>query len=131
MQANPNIPSSIYWAKIWCILLEEQSECPWISFTSSTELKSRSTLKIITPLNVAKISLCQNRQIWKSSFESNPYFFVLFFSSWPGSSPWKNLITKNSVWINECIFPYILKYHDNLKFLSQFTLSWLQLNIRF
>ena len=37
---NSNIPSKPYWAKIWCILLKQQSQGPWISFTSSTELKS-------------------------------------------------------------------------------------------
>ena len=39
---NPNIPSNLYWAKRWCILLEGQSQCTWISFTCSTELKSSS-----------------------------------------------------------------------------------------
>ena len=37
---NPNILSNPYWAKIWCILLEQRSQGQWISFTSSTELKS-------------------------------------------------------------------------------------------
>ena len=37
---NQNIPSNLYWAKIWCILLEQQSQCTWINCTSSTELKS-------------------------------------------------------------------------------------------
>ena len=32
-------------AKIWCILLEEQSQCPWISINSQTELKSSSLLQ--------------------------------------------------------------------------------------
>ena len=27
-------------AKIWCILLEQQTQSPWISFASLTELKS-------------------------------------------------------------------------------------------
>ena len=36
----PNIPSNLYCAKIWCILLEQWSSGPWISFTISTELKS-------------------------------------------------------------------------------------------
>ena len=40
----PNIPSNLYWAKLWCILLEERSQCTWISFTSPTELKSSSPL---------------------------------------------------------------------------------------
>ena len=39
---NPNIPSNIYWAKIWCILLKKQSQWPWISLTGPTELKSSS-----------------------------------------------------------------------------------------
>ena len=29
---------------MWCILLEERSQCPWISFTGPTELKSSSPL---------------------------------------------------------------------------------------
>ena len=48
----------LYWAKIWCILLEEQSQCPRISFTGPTELKCsfpfRKTLHVqnkkITPV---------------------------------------------------------------------------------
>ena len=42
---NPNIPSNLYWAEIWWILLEEWSQCTWISFTSPTELKSSSPFK--------------------------------------------------------------------------------------
>ena len=41
-QTIPNIPSNLYWAKKWCILLEGRSQCTWISFTCSTELKSSS-----------------------------------------------------------------------------------------
>ena len=36
--------SNLYQTKIWCTLLEERSQCPWISFTSPTELKSNSPL---------------------------------------------------------------------------------------
>ena len=39
---NINIPWNLYCGKIWCILLEGQSQFQWISFTSSTELKSSS-----------------------------------------------------------------------------------------
>ena len=45
VHTNPNVPSKLFWAKIWCILLEEQSQCPWISFTIPTELKSSSPLQ--------------------------------------------------------------------------------------
>ena len=41
---NPNIPSKLYRAKRWCILLEGRSQCTWIRFTSSSELKSSSPL---------------------------------------------------------------------------------------
>ena len=41
---NPNIPSNLYWIKIWCILLEERSQCHWINFTGPIELKSSSRL---------------------------------------------------------------------------------------
>ena len=41
---NPNIPSNLYWAKIWWILHKERSQCTWNSFTCSTELKSSSPL---------------------------------------------------------------------------------------
>ena len=37
---NQNKPSKLYWAKIGCIFPKEQSQCPWISFTIPTELKS-------------------------------------------------------------------------------------------
>ena len=37
---NSSISSNLYWAKIWCISLEQQSQGPWISLTSSIELKS-------------------------------------------------------------------------------------------
>ena len=33
---NSNIPSNLYRAKICSILLEQQGQGPWISFTSST-----------------------------------------------------------------------------------------------
>ena len=39
---NPSIPSNLYRAKSWCILLEERRQCLWISFTSPTELTSSS-----------------------------------------------------------------------------------------
>ena len=42
---NPNIPSNLYWAKIWCILLVELSQGPWIIFSGPTELKSSSPLE--------------------------------------------------------------------------------------
>ena len=42
---NLNIPSYLHWAIIWCILLKEQSQCRWISFASSTELKSSSPFR--------------------------------------------------------------------------------------
>ena len=44
---NLNIPSNLFWAKILCILLEERSQCPSISFTLPTELKSSSPLQKI------------------------------------------------------------------------------------
>ena len=37
---NPNIPSNLYWTKIWCIFLEEQSQGPTPKVTCSTERKS-------------------------------------------------------------------------------------------
>ena len=43
---NPYIPSNLYLTKVWCILLEEQSQCSWISFNSPTELKSSFPLDI-------------------------------------------------------------------------------------
>ena len=46
-QANPNIPLNRYWTKIWCILLEQGIKYPWISFTSSTELKSSTSVKLV------------------------------------------------------------------------------------
>ena len=36
---NLNVTSNLYWAKICYILLEEQSQCPWISFTGPTGSK--------------------------------------------------------------------------------------------
>ena len=33
---NPNL----YWVKIWCVLLEQWSQGPWSSFTSSTEVEN-------------------------------------------------------------------------------------------
>ena len=35
---NQNQPSNLCSAKVWCILLEQQGQCAWISFTSLTEL---------------------------------------------------------------------------------------------
>ena len=55
---NPNIPSNLYWAKRWCILLEEQSQCTWISFTCSTELKSSSPLHLVM-LNLQDKARCE------------------------------------------------------------------------
>ena len=39
---NSNTPSNLYWAKVWCILFEVQSQCPTLKCTSATELKSNS-----------------------------------------------------------------------------------------
>ena len=58
-----NIPSNLYWAKLWSILLEEQSHCPLISFTSQTELKSKS------PFN-ALIILLSTISVHHSQFRS-------------------------------------------------------------
>ena len=44
VHTNPNIPSNLYWAKVWCIKLEERIQRPTPKFTSSTELKSNSPL---------------------------------------------------------------------------------------
>ena len=59
---NPNIPSNLYSAKIWCILLEQQSQCLWISFTSSTELKSSF------PLGVKALLVCQRNHTGETMF---------------------------------------------------------------
>ena len=37
---NRNQPSSLCSAKVWCILIEQQSQCAWTKFTSLTELNS-------------------------------------------------------------------------------------------
>ena len=36
---NQNLPSNLYWAKIWCVLLEQQSHSVWRSFSCSTKLR--------------------------------------------------------------------------------------------
>ena len=41
---NWNIPSNLYWAKVWFILLEERSQGPTPKVTSSTEMKSNCPL---------------------------------------------------------------------------------------
>ena len=45
---NLNIPSNLFWAQIWCILLEERSKCTLISFTSITELTSSSPFELLS-----------------------------------------------------------------------------------
>ena len=35
---------------MWCILLKERSQCPWISFTGPTELMSGSPLEYFVSL---------------------------------------------------------------------------------
>ena len=49
VHTNPNTPSKLYWAKIWSILFEEQSQCTWISFTGPTELKRSSPFACCIP----------------------------------------------------------------------------------
>ena len=49
---NPIIPSNLYWTKIWCIILEEQSQGPRPKFTSPTELKSSFPFLILIPFVV-------------------------------------------------------------------------------
>ena len=60
---NPNIPSNLYQAKIWCILLEEQSQCPWISFTGPTELKRSFPLWQNWTTQIVSNSICDETQI--------------------------------------------------------------------
>ena len=90
---NPNIPSNLYWAKIWCILLDKRSQWTWIRVTCSTELKSSSPLpkwNKILPLTSFAINLlpqtvtnlfyhlkkcCKNRIL-----ADNEMFY--YFASW-------------------------------------------------
>ena len=44
VHTNLNEPSKLFWAKIWCIYLENQSKRPWIRISSPTDLKSSSPL---------------------------------------------------------------------------------------
>ena len=47
VNTNPNVPSNLYWAKIWCIKLEKLSYSPWIRVTCLTKLKSGSPFKAV------------------------------------------------------------------------------------
>ena len=61
---NQNIPSNLYWANIWCIFLKEQSQCPWISFTIPTELKSSSPLYSFWALDFDVNDVFNLEQAW-------------------------------------------------------------------
>ena len=52
--------------KIWSILLEEQSQCPWISFTSPTELKSSSPNVYLPGPSLIWLSKLQQSRVQKS-----------------------------------------------------------------
>ena len=73
---NTNVPTNLYWAKIWWILLDEQSQWAWISFTCSTELKSSSPFKYIL-----QVSVSHTRNVCKSKNTLKPILVVF----WPCS----------------------------------------------
>ena len=78
---NQNIPSDLYWAKICCIFLEQQCHCPWISLTSSTELKSSFPLPREILSNTHWCMRCSRRfwcalKVCQSYLSSRIYCFV-------------------------------------------------------
>ena len=68
---NQKIPSNLYLAKIWCILLEQQSQSAWICFICSTELKSSFPFDAYLPSCVPGITL-----IIKSLEQRNKYLYI-------------------------------------------------------